>query len=108
MVLRGVEGAFPNGRLLNRVAVGMRRAPHPPHRSLRARLEHTASTSDVWRRTSLAERGEDYGDGVASGRNAGLGGPSSDNVSGCGGEEHVAARHLPPSCCHPEIEGIIK
>jgi hypothetical protein len=36
-----------------KVAVGMRIAPHPPHRSVRALLTHTAPTSDIWRQVNL-------------------------------------------------------
>ncbi|MBZ5500439.1 MAG: hypothetical protein LAP85_28935, partial [Acidobacteriia bacterium] len=46
------------------VAVGIPVTRHPPHRSVRALLAHTAPTSDVWRQTSLAGKGEVYGGGA--------------------------------------------
>jgi hypothetical protein len=40
----------------------MRIAPHPPHRSVRALLVHTAPTSDVWRQTAHSEKDEGFGE----------------------------------------------
>jgi hypothetical protein len=48
------------------VAIAMQIAPHPPRRSVRALLTHTAPALDVWRQTSLAEKDEECGDGAAS------------------------------------------
>ena len=58
------------------VAVGMRIALHPPHRSVRALLTHTAPTLDVWRQTSLAEKGEECRDGATSDQRTDPDGPS--------------------------------
>jgi len=49
------------------VAVGIRVAPHPPHRSVRALLAHTALTSDAWRQTAREERDARCGGAAASG-----------------------------------------
>ena len=56
--------------VLPRVAVGTVITDRPPHRSVRARLTHTAPTLDIWRQSEPRDRGAPGGAGAASGQSA--------------------------------------
>ena len=48
-------------RIEEMVAIGMPVARHPPHRSVRAELPHTAPTSGVWRETARLDTAAEFG-----------------------------------------------
>jgi hypothetical protein len=67
----------------NRVAVGMRVASHPPHRSVRALLTHTAPSLDAWRQSALADKDAGFSGAGCSARPVLASGRRSTGPAGC-------------------------
>src|SRR5580700_9840432 len=65
-------------------------ARHPPHKTVRALLTHTASTTDEWRQSVLSDEDALHGEREPIGQGAGACAPRSVACADCGAPVRAA------------------